>query len=203
MILIATFGSRSRKLEEILAPQHEQFASASPAVASAVRLWPSSTATSPNRSPGPMKFSVSRLPSEAPVSMRTWPRRTPNRASPGSPFWNSTSPSQMLGVAEIGRAAVSSSVPRSANIGFIFRMTANSACLLIAIPFNVSSRQIGHRQNRRAREVCHKSHNFAAPRIIFERLLSSSPFCGISLGTVGGMAARAGYDAVCPVGTST
>ena len=25
MILIATFGSRSRKAEEILAPQHEQF----------------------------------------------------------------------------------------------------------------------------------------------------------------------------------
>ena len=34
----------------------------------------------------------SRLPSEAPVSMRTWPRRTPNSALPESPFWNSTSP---------------------------------------------------------------------------------------------------------------
>ena len=42
----------------------------SPAIASAVRLWPSSTATSPNKSPEPMKFSVNRLPSEAPVSIR-------------------------------------------------------------------------------------------------------------------------------------
>jgi hypothetical protein len=30
-----------------------------------------------------MKFRVRRLPSEAPVSIRIWPRRTPNRASPG------------------------------------------------------------------------------------------------------------------------
>ena len=62
--------------EKVFAPQHEQFAGFA-AVASAVRLWPSSTATSPKRSPGPMKFRVRRLPSEAPVSIRIWPRRTP------------------------------------------------------------------------------------------------------------------------------
>ena len=76
MILIATFGSRSRKARKS-SRRSTNSSVGSPAVASAVRLWPSSTATSPNRSPGPMKFSVSRLPSEAPVSIRIWPRRTP------------------------------------------------------------------------------------------------------------------------------
>ena len=42
-----------------------------------IGLWPSSTATSPKTSPEPMKFRVRRLPSEAPVSIRIWPRRTP------------------------------------------------------------------------------------------------------------------------------
>ena len=76
MILIATFGSRSRKARKS-SRRSTNSSDGSPAVASAVRLWPSSTATSPNRSPGPMKFRVRRLPSEAPVSIRIWPRRTP------------------------------------------------------------------------------------------------------------------------------
>ena len=104
MILIATFGSRSRKARKS-SRRSTNSSDGSPAVASAVRLWPSSTATSPNRSPGPMKFSVRRLPSEAPVSIRIWPRRTPYSASPASPFWNSISPSaELLGVAKAGDA---------------------------------------------------------------------------------------------------
>jgi hypothetical protein len=67
--LIATLGSRSRKLRKS-SRRSTNNSLGSPAVASAVRLWPSSTATSPKRSPGPMKFNVRRPPSEAPVSMR-------------------------------------------------------------------------------------------------------------------------------------
>ena len=66
--------------------------------------------------------------------MRIWPRRTPNRASPVSPFWNSTSPAASCWVWQRPDIRCSSSAPRSANIGFIFRITANSACLLIAMP---------------------------------------------------------------------
>jgi len=40
---------------------------------------------------------------------------------------------EVLGVAS-AEIRCNSSGPRSANIGFIFRITANSACLLIAIP---------------------------------------------------------------------
>jgi CRP-like cAMP-binding protein len=77
----------SERMEEsVLQPLPVRLARRLCALASAVRLWPSSTATSPNRSPGPRKFRVSRLPSEAPVSIRIWPRRMANRASPGSPF---------------------------------------------------------------------------------------------------------------------
>ncbi len=46
MILIATFGSRSRKARKS-SRRSTNSSVASPAVASAVRLWPSSTATSP------------------------------------------------------------------------------------------------------------------------------------------------------------
>jgi hypothetical protein len=106
---------------------------ASPAIASALRLWPSSTATSPKRSPAPMKFSVSRLPSEAPVSMRIWPRRTPNKDRRDR--LSGTRPLRMPD-AGCGKD-VSSSGPKSA---FILRMTANSACLLIALTLSVRAR---------------------------------------------------------------
>src|ERR1700724_1754543 len=91
MILIATFGSRSRWPRKS-SRRSTNNSVGSPAVASAVRLWPSRTGTSSNRSPWPIKIRVRRLPSDAPVSIRIWPRRTPNRAAPGSPFWNSISP---------------------------------------------------------------------------------------------------------------
>jgi len=52
MILMATLGSRSRKLRKS-SRRSTNNSVASPAAASAERLWPSSTATSPNRSPGP------------------------------------------------------------------------------------------------------------------------------------------------------
>ena len=153
----------------------------SPAVASAVRLWPSSTATSPNRSPGPRKFRVRRLPSEAPVSIRIWPRRTPNRASPLSPFWNSTSPTASCWVWQRPDIRCNSSAPRSANIGFIFKITANSACLLIAMPSGATSNVIEDSVHNFARlEVCHKSHNFAAPPDYFWRF-ELFPRSGISL----------------------
>ena len=66
----------------------------------------------------------------------------------------------------------SSSAPRSANIGFIFRITANSACLLIAIPSKSSKR----RSKYWSREVCHRSHNFAAAPDYFWPPLSGCPF---------------------------
>ena len=178
MILIATFGSRSR-CERKSSRRSTNNSVGSPAVASAVRLKPSSTATSPNRSPGPMKFRVRRLPSDAPVSMRIWPRRTPNRASPASPFWNRVSPVARCSVWQRLDIRASSSAPRSANIGFIFKMTANSAALLIAMPSfkaflgagsNRSRRQIvkvGRLQNRRAAKCVISHITLQHPRAIF------------------------------------
>ena len=74
-----------------------------------------------------------------------------------------------------------SSAPRSANIGFIFRMTANSACLLIVMPSRIGpgpnpSEPLAKFSARY--EVCHKSHNFAAPPEYFWLALSRFPLPG-------------------------
>src|SRR6266850_6432337 len=178
MILIATRGSRSRWLRKS-SRRSTNNSVGSPAVASAVRLSPSSTATSPNRSPGPMKFRVRRLPSAAPVSIRIWPRRTPNSESPLSPFWNSTSPTPSCWVWQSPEIRCSSSAPRSANIGFIFKMTANSACLLIAIPSNAAPPG-SDRSHHSPHLKCAISHiTLQSPRIIFGSF-GPPPVSGIS-----------------------
>src|SRR6478609_8240037 len=178
MILIATFGSRSRCPRKS-SRRSTNISVASAAVASAVRGWPSSTATSPKRSPGPMKFSVRRPPSEAPVSIRIWPRRTPNRASPASPFWNSISPSRSCWVWQRPEIRCSSSAPRSVNIGFIFKMTANSACLLIAIPSS-AARPGSDRPHHSPHLKCAISHiTLQSPRTIFGSF-GPPPVSGIS-----------------------
>ena len=57
------------------------------ALASALRGWPSSSAISPNTSPGLMTLSVISLPSDEIALMRTRPRSTAIIESPVSPFW--------------------------------------------------------------------------------------------------------------------
>ena len=50
------------------------------------------------------------------------------------PVFSTTSPVASCRVWQRPASRCNSSAPRSANIGFIFRMTANSACLLIVLP---------------------------------------------------------------------
>src|ERR1700688_2445395 len=204
MILIATLGSRSR-WERKSSRRSTNNSVVSPAVASAVREKPSSTATSTNRSPVPMKFRVRRLPSEAPVSIRIWPRRTPNRASPGSPFWNSISPAFRFWVWQRLEIRASSSGPRSANIGFIFRMTANSAALLIAMPSGMvrtaagpKSSKYGGLQNRLPGK-CVISHITLPPTPIIFGGFEPIPVSGIDLRKRRVPTGGATFDAVCPV----
>jgi len=52
-------------------------------------------------------------------------------------------------------------------MGFIFKMTANSACLLIPKALYLPETMLT--EIRRTGELCHKSHNFAASLNIFER----------------------------------
>ena len=56
------------------------------AVASAERDWPSSNATSPKISPGPIRFRIALRPSGEETLILTVPLMTANRLVPGSPF---------------------------------------------------------------------------------------------------------------------
>ena len=128
-----------------------------------------------------MKFRVRRLPSEAPVSIRIWPRRTPNRASPGSPFWNSTSPSASCWVWQrpadplqfVGAKVREHRVHLQNDRKFGLFAHCNA--------FQIDPKPSqGPLAKLHPDEVCHKSHNFAATSGLFLARFERYPVSGIS-----------------------